>query len=87
MNKDMENKTLSDDMLEGVNGGSLFYADPSCIIGADPRNPWEVIDGNGDKVAAFNNRDDAVAECGRRNLDHVELTWDQLCQRRRDHGR
>ena len=85
MNANLKNNMLNDESLEPVSGGSIF--DASSIVGADKNNYWEVIDNNGDTVARFNNRDAAVAEAGRRNLDWNELTWDQVCQRRREHGR
>ena len=40
--KDFKDKKLGDEQLEEVTGGVIFNS--SGIIGADPNNPWEVLD-------------------------------------------
>ena len=76
----MENNSifkLSDNDLENVSGGVIFNAWD--IEGADPDNPWEVLDDHTGKVLArTNNRDDAIALASRNGQNHVELNWDQV---------
>ena len=80
MNKDIENNAISDNELEDVNGGLLFYAGD--VEGADPRNPWEVINNaSGEVVRRFNNYDDACdyARTYGPNPENVrEVKWGEL---------
>ncbi|MCR5421381.1 MAG: hypothetical protein K6E98_10255 [Lachnospiraceae bacterium] len=76
----MKKNMLSDEEMSGVSGGFIFNA--SNIIGADPANPWEVIDLNGNVLARFNNRDDALSKAksyGDIPLNVMEIDWNQLC--------
>ena len=86
MNKEMKKGVaLNDEQMEMATGGMLFNA--SGIIGSDPNNPWEVIDNyNGNVLARFNNKDDAVryvcSNWGNTPLNTLEINWDQLCAMR-----
>ncbi len=52
-------KKMNDIKLENIIGGLIFNA--SNIIGADPANPWEVLDNkNGNVLMRFSNPTDAV---------------------------
>ena len=62
-----ENKVngIDDDALEGVSGGEIFNA--SNIAGADPNNPFEVLDdSNGQVLARANSYEQA-----RRYAEHM----------------
>ena len=54
---DFKINRLDDVDVDGVSGGSLFYA--KNVTGSDPNNPWEVIN-NTDKVIAGKNRGDVL---------------------------
>ena len=67
-----ENKVngIDDDALEGVSGGLIF--DSSNIAGADPNNPFEVLDdSNGQVLARANSYEQA-----RRYAEHMGQSID-----------
>ena len=72
---------VSDEELDKVAGGVIFNA--SNIYGADPSNPWEVLDNsNGNVIARFNNKNDAVAcakSFGSNPMNALEVDWAQVC--------
>lgn len=80
---------INDDMLENVNGGYLFYS--KGIGGADEKNPWEIIDKNGDVVGRFGDSEEeynrACKAAEKMGLDTTVIGWDELCRIRKDHGR
>jgi hypothetical protein len=72
---------LSEDAMEQVKGGVIFNA--VNIIGADPNRPWEVLDDkNGNKIAAYATREEALWVAGACGENAVELNWDQVLQLR-----
>ena len=77
---------LTDEELHNISGGVIFNA--TGIIGADPYNPWELIDNyNGNVLARFKTREDAIQfshdHYGYGNaMDTLEINWDQLCSLR-----
>ena len=73
----MDNKArINDDALDEVSGGAIFCS--KGIMGADPNNPWEVLDDKGNVVGRFNNRNDAI-NCARdKNLGTWEANWDMV---------
>ena len=80
MSNELKNE-MDDSRLEGISGGVLFNA--AGIIGADPNNPWEVLDDKtGNVIARFPNRHDALAATGKFSENHMEITWDQVQQLR-----
>ncbi len=75
-----ENKVngINDDALEGVSGGLIFNA--SNISGADPNNPFEVLDdSNGQVLARANSYDQArqYAEHMGKSTDYTE-DWNRV---------
>ncbi len=76
-----KNCGLDPALLEGVTGGVVF--DASGISGADPNNPFEVLDDkNGTKLGAFKTRDAAMAAAGMLGQNHMEVNWDQVLELR-----
>lgn len=67
---------LDDNALDNVAGGYVFNA--QYITGADRNNPWEVIDNNGDTVARFASKDQAMGYASGRGLSTQEISWDFL---------
>ena len=67
---------LDDSVLDNVAGGYVFNAQN--ITGADQNNPWEVIDNNGDTIARFNNKDQAMGYATGKGLTAQEINWDFL---------
>lgn len=71
---------INDQELENASGGLIFNA--TNISGADPRNPWEVIDNkNGNVIARFATRDQAVAKAssyGSNPYNAMEIDWNAL---------
>ena len=83
---ELKNNMLSDNELENVSGGLLFYAGD--IDGSDPNRPWEVLDNNnGNVIRAFGNRDDAIDfvrhNYGDDPLNTMEVSWGQVQNLRR----
>ena len=78
---------MTDEELRSLSGGVIFNA--SGIIGADPYNPWELIDNyNGNVIARFRTKEDAIRyshdKYGYDNaMDTLEINWDQVCSLRR----
>ena len=82
--KDFKDKKLVDEQLEEVTGGVIFNS--SGIIGADPNNPWEVLDNrNGNVLCRFNNKADAERQAksyGGGAMDSLEVDWNQVLKLR-----
>ena len=77
-------RKLSDDELDNIGGGMLFYS--VGIVGADPDKPWEVIDNNGNVIDRFKNKDDAIKKAREHSsdpLNTLEINWTQLCYLRK----
>ncbi len=71
-----ENKVnvINDDTLEGVSGGLIFNA--SNIAGADPNNPFEVLDDSNGQVLARANSYDQARRYAERMGKSTEYTED-----------
>lgn len=89
MSTEKKDRLLTDEELRNLSGGVVFNA--TNIIGADPDNPWELIDNyNGNVIARFKSKDDAIQyshdHYGYGNaMDTMEINWDQLCDLRKYH--
>ncbi|MBR5376573.1 MAG: hypothetical protein IK139_04770 [Lachnospiraceae bacterium] len=78
---------INDDDLSNASGGVIFNA--SNISGADPNNPWEVLDDhtgnniyiNGQKQV-FATRQEALDAAKRIGANSMEVSWDQVLQMR-----
>ncbi|MCR4922666.1 MAG: hypothetical protein K5931_01515 [Lachnospiraceae bacterium] len=72
---------LSDDMLENVNGGNVFYA--GNISGADMSKPFEVInDVTGDVVERHSNLEQAIQGARSYGISPDLINWDNLQDKR-----
>lgn len=70
---------ISDNELDNISGGLLFYSNG--IIGANKDKPWEVIDNNGNVVGQYETKADAIErakENGNDPLNTLEINWNQL---------
>lgn len=80
----MSNEKLNAEELGNVSGGFVFNAQN--ISGADPANPWEVIDNkNGNVLARFPSKQQAVAKAqsyGSNPYNGMDIDWDGVCKLR-----
>ncbi|MBR1740454.1 MAG: hypothetical protein IJ733_01025 [Lachnospiraceae bacterium] len=68
---------LSDDALEGVSGGYIFYAN-GCQ-GSDPNRQWEVInDKNGDVIERFGTKEDAMKYAESIGESDEQVPWETV---------
>ena len=80
-------KFLTDEEIRNISGGLILNA--TGISGADPYNPWELIDNyNGNVLARFSSKEDAIKyshdKYGYGNaMDTWEVSWDQVCNLRK----
>ena len=74
---DMENKKISDEELDNISGGMIFFSQGSPDY--DPYLPWEVINNNnGAVLAKFSTRGEAVEYAKRFGPDSyntMEVDW------------
>ncbi len=81
--KHEEIKELSLDDLDHVSGGSIHNGTDNPFV--DSNNPWQVIDGNGAVICAFNNREDALAKSLELNLGDDEISFNTVLERQRSY--
>lgn len=76
---------LSDENLENVSGGAIFYAGD--IAGHNPEAPWEVINdsghdvngkGQGAVLGQFSTPGDAADAARRLGLNDQEIGWNRV---------
>ncbi len=71
-----EKNKLTDEEIENVSGGQIFYA--KNISNADPDKLWEVLNEKGEVVDRAETRDKAIWLAGKHDVNFEEVKWEDV---------